>query len=255
MNRRCEKWLLDRLDRCFRHLHSPNRDQFATFHCEPLESRQLLAGVVKVDVTPNNDVIISGDEFDNAVEITVSASPNGGIVKGFLGDTEIQIDVNGDLTSIRSIRIDLGSGSDSIRLFTTTSDDIDIDLREQGALHVDTIGLSGQTGDVRLRGGAGRAELNMENLDVHRNVRMSSTSGENHLTIRDSTINGDLRLRFGDATDRVDFNDAIVGNLDIRFGDSQGGSAQIMEMIDTSVSRVRVRAATIGTSLPWARQP
>ena len=174
---------------------------------ERLESREMLAGDVSVDVF-RGDLFLRGDQADNAVEVRsagdqlVISGLAGTLVEGQSSVSIPAADVNDDL------RITLGGGSDSVTIEGVHVPD---DVYVSAGTGDDRIQLNSVRADsVALYGAAGEDSVLVNEL-LARNLAIRGNQGNNVLGIANTNVQRDISLDGGSS--------AIVGLLQVTIED------------------------------------
>ncbi len=174
---------------------------------QSLEIRQLLAGVVNVDLVAN-DLFIRGDDASNQISISLDAS-RGAVIESNPG-TQVEFSNNIkspiSINSLDNIFIRMGAGDDLLA-FDMQSNRIDGNLSIQLASGDDTLFLMGNP--------------ETEN-SVSRNLRVHCSSGSDLVFVSDITIDDNLCLTGGGGDDQVMLQSVGVNNKTLI--SSQSGS-------------------------------
>ncbi len=213
---------------------SPPRKQLTPkLAYESLESRQMLAGVVNVDLY-SQDLFIRGDRSGN--EISISLDPNlGATIEGSEG-TRVEYSKNAtvpiDLASLNSIFIFMGSGDDVVAIdahdqtidgnvsiwlgegndtlfFVGDSqqkDSIAKDVRIHCSSGADFVFLADISiaDDLCLIGGLGNDQVILQSVAVKDNVLMKSQTGADSISIADSNFEGNTKVAMGTQSDHFE---------------------------------------------------
>jgi hypothetical protein len=211
---------------------SRNTAAIRNMRFENLESRQLLAGDVLVNVV-RGDLVIQGDAADNDIAITAGTERGTFVVTGLNGTTvhqEGQSPANEVTVSgmRRDVRINLGDGNDAVSL-------ADANVR----------------GNVTIRGGAGDDEIAIDETSI--DGRLAIDAGTD-----DDTVN--LGSAPDAGTTLSDGNGSLEGPLQVRNGiHVELGSGNDMVSLDRATTRAGIGVHgglgddTIGASLTTSK--
>ena len=174
---------------------------------QSLEIRQLLAGVVNVDIV-TNDLFIRGDDASNQISISLDAS-RGAVIESNPG-TQVEFSNNIkspiSINSLDNIFIRMGAGDDRLA-FDMQSNRIDGSISIQLASGDDTLFLMGNP--------------ETEN-SVSRNLRVHCSSGSDLVFVSDITIDDNLCLTGGGGDDQQHRDDKCENDRHRR----EGGEAK-----------------------------
>ena len=221
----------------------PGKRKKPELRYDSLEPRNLLAGVVSVDLYAQ-DLFIRGDRFGN--EISISLDPDlGTIIEG--GDeTRVEFSKNAsdfiDPNSLNSIFVFMGSGDDvvaidahdqtldgniSIRLAegddtlffvgdSQQNDSIANDIRIHCSAGADFVFIADMSisDDLCLTGGLGNDQVILQSVAVTDNALLSSQTGSDSITIADSNFQGNTKIATGNQSDHIE---SVTTNFQNRF--------------------------------------
>lgn len=164
---------------------------------EDLERRALLAGDVAVSVVDGN-LLINGDELDNAISIAAGATADAVLVTG-LDTAGVATTINGaavaggvEFTGVSGdILIRMGDGNDSVAV---------------GAMTVQGLRIRTGRGDDDVALGAG--------LVVEGNLKVQTDGGDDSVTAVDTTIHGNAQIETGFGDDDVSLSGVVVIQTD-----------------------------------------
>ena len=157
-------------------------DQLA-FCVDELERREMLAGEVFVDVTPEGDISIVGDSADN--QILLGELGGGLIIQGTDGTL---VSFDGDSSPTQTISLGpAGVLSGDLSINLKTGDDAVV----LGSLDID--------GNLDVQMGAGTDSLRLDMVQVAESVSIHGGSGryQDHLTLTKLFVDGDLNMDIG----------------------------------------------------------
>ena len=223
---------------------SPTRKQHTPkLAYESLESRQMLAGVVNVDLYAD-DLFIRGDRSGN--EISISLDPDlGATVKGGEG-TRVEFSKNAtapiNIALLNSIFIFMGSGDDVVAIdgnnpnfngnisvqlaggddtlfFVGDSqqkDSIANDVRIHCSSGTDFVFMADMSiaDDLCLTGGLGNDQVILQSVAVNDNALMSSQTGSDSISIANSNFEGNTKIAMGIQSDHFE---SVTTNFRNRF--------------------------------------
>ena len=183
-----------------------------SFSVEKLESRLLLSGNVLASFI-GDDLVLSGDELDNEIEIT---SSEGELIVRGLGDTSI----NGTETEFAVSTQDSGSfdGDIVVRLFDGNDQFVIQDgVAIGGSLFVgtgggnDSIGIGEATVDgvTRAFSGAGNDQVAIQGADLQSTI-IRTSRGNDTVSLSESQIAGSLTTRTGSGDDNIVVDDSEI---------------------------------------------
>lgn len=172
--------------------------------CEDLESRRMLAGDVMMEVTPEGDLLLTGDAADN--EFVVERLFNG------------VMQVRGVSTNIVFEGASAASHSFSMTDPMGIDRDVLIDSGE-GSDDVQFLGLDvGRVLQILTRGGADT--VTVENAEVVGNLSVSAGDGIDSINLNFSDITGDTTVLGGGEDDTLDVDSLFLsGNFWFDGGD------------------------------------
>ena len=218
-------------------------------HCEALERRRMLAGNVNANINGAGDLVISGDNAAN--EIAVEIADDGTVSVVGYGGTTVDLGNLGTEKVERNVRVTLRGGDDMVTIVGTGASVPVRDVIVNTGADNDSVGLSQLYGiqrDVQVITGAGDDMVAIEYLGIGRNLtikaangdkvlsvedtvvaeeealgrlRISSTSGDDTVAVRRSSVYGSVDVNSGAGNDRIEMEDAfaIYGKgLNVRSG-------------------------------------
>ncbi|MEM8680295.1 MAG: hypothetical protein AAGF97_13185, partial [Planctomycetota bacterium] len=200
--------------------------------CEFLESRQLLAGNVTVDVVGGN-LVITGDNQANDIAITQfgATSADQFVLKSGSNPTTLN-GQNGPLLIegvTRDFRIDFRGQSDSVTLYLAdVPRDLIITSGDGGSQFNAAVATVGR--NLRITHGTGFDTLDASSLVVMGTTRITSGPGGSHLQLHNATLTGNTDLRTIGFSAVSMVSTQFEGNLSVR---SDGG---VYNMEDTRVA-------------------
>ncbi len=177
---------------------------------ESLERKLMLAGIVGVQVI-EGDLIIQGDELDNAIEISVSGDA-GAETYEITGDGIASIPV-AEVTG--RVKILMGEGNDTVTMGTA-----DVPVAVPGDLQIimsagdDTVELTNVTvgDDLMIVTSAGDDKVTLSGVTVEDDAMIHTSSGDDTVTIDGSLIKDDLSVHTGSGKDTLEVTDTTVGD-------------------------------------------
>lgn len=223
--------------------YPPRRRLKQNHSYETLESRQLLAGVVNVDLYAH-DLFIRGDRSGN--EISISLDPNlGATIEGGEG-TRVEFSKNAtapiDIASLNSIFIFMGSGDDVVAIdgnnpnfngnisvqlaggddtlfFVGDSqhkDSIANDVRIHCSSGTDFVFMADMSiaDDLCLTGGLGNDQVILQSVAVNDNALIRSQTGSDSISIANSNFEGNTKIAMGIQSDHFE---SVTTNFRNRF--------------------------------------
>ena len=221
---------------------SSKRAQKNSWQYERFEPRQLLAGVVFVDMIGNNLHVV-GDHQGNAVEIDLNATQSSNLVQGQNGTTvrfSNDFDAGVDLSRMRDLRIFSNSGDDTITIKGDSSfirDDLIVSLgygndslyvvgNEAAPFEIsDDFKLYAMAGhdslmlsdvsigdDAFLFGGAGADAFSLNRTEVGDRFYAWGQYGHDEFLVNESSFGDDVRIEFGLGADRLEANRSQFGD-------------------------------------------
>ena len=205
---------------------SPRTRQKSNLNYHALETRQMLAGVVSVDLISNN-LFIRGDNDSNEISLSLDSN-NIATIEGS-ADTRIEFSKNKEtrinLTSLDNVFVHMGAGDDLVA-FDMQSQGIAGNISIQLANGNDTLFLMGDPetanaigGDLRIHcssgsdlvfvsdmsidddlcvtGGRGDDLVMLQSINVHDKTLISSQAGDDSIAIADSEFGGKTKIAMG----------------------------------------------------------
>ncbi len=220
----------------------PRKPQTSKLGYQSLEIRQLLAGVVNVDLVAN-DLFIRGDDASNQISISLDAS-RGAVIESNPG-TQVEFSNNIkspiSLNSLDNIFIRMGAGDDLLA-FDMQSNRIDGNISIQLASGDDTLFLMGNpetensvsrslrvhcssgsdlvfVSDITiddnlcLTGGGGDDQVMLQSVGVNNKTLISSQSGSDYVAIANSNFSGKTKITTGLHNDHIE---SVTSNFEQR---------------------------------------
>lgn len=166
-----------------------------TFHLEPLEARQMLAGNVTAVVNGAGDLIVNGDASANAISVAVDSLGDVTVT----GHDDTQVDTSGiDRAVSGDIVIRLRGGDDWV---TIDNELATADVRVSGSGGNDTLTVEGTANSVRMLGGSGDDFISM--VAATNSATMRGFTGNDHLWVNPIGDIGSLYMRSFKGDDSV----------------------------------------------------
>jgi hypothetical protein len=165
----------------------------------PVAARPL--GNVAVSVTEGRLSVV-GDDDANGIELSMGGERGAIVVTGIDG-TVVNEGASAAVTGVRTIRIDMKAGRDSVAL-----QDVDLErrLRVQLGPDRDTFVLKGGRvqGGVALNGGRkGGDEVTVEDARIGGRLVLATGRNRDVITVRNVSIGGGLDVRSGEGNDTI----------------------------------------------------
>lgn len=154
-------------------------------HAERLETRLMLTGSVTAKLASPSHLVLSGDRFENAIEITIS------------GEGEVGVESNGKTSLLWE-----NQPHDSIQLDDISR--ITINLRGgDDTLEVRGIFGNSRIQSVRVFGGAGHDHLELGGFVATKTVRLKGQGGDDNIRVMGSASEGLSVFRGGTGDDTI----------------------------------------------------
>ncbi len=178
---------------------------------EAFEPRLMLDGNVLAEITSSGDLIITGDEMANYIDVVEA----GGVITITSDDTKVNglnaengIALNGAFS--RHIKVKMGDGDDTVNI-SSDADLDDNDPFEIGGNVLIDLGEGTDNDDDTMQ------EASLYYVDVEGSVKFTDKSnGESYAYITDSTIGKNVQLDFAGGDTNVEiYESTIKGNLKI----------------------------------------
>jgi hypothetical protein len=152
---------------------------------EQLEQRVLLAGDVTVSVNRSGDLIVTGDENANQIEIVFTDDAKYRVTG--LGDTKVNDqDVwENEIPVRRNIVVDLKNGDNEVAMKSDNG-----------------LGFLVPR-DLTIRGGSGGDRVTVQDADIRGKLAVNTGAGDDTVTIEGGSVAGDASILTGDGDDKV----------------------------------------------------
>ena len=206
--------------------HSRRHQQRIHRQIEACESRQLLAGVVGVNLRGNN-LVVTGDGEDNSVLVNLNAYTAEELVVGLNG-TEVELgDFRYDYDkSIRDLRVRMRSGNDTLIVDAAgrrVGDDVLVSLGTGSNTFIMFGGDYGEAtvrDDVRIRGSYGTDSVFLANVEVGDDLGISTSSANDAVVLHNVKVKDRSKLNLAAGTDGLliggsEFHDDVKATLGI----------------------------------------
>ena len=191
---------------------------------ERLESKLMLAGVVKVSVNGRGDLTVKGNGDDNYVTITAVDTGADGIDDSYTITGNPSPDGEETLIKVGSqtmasttvsvsgkLKISMGGGDDFVRI-----EDVD------------------HGGDFQYTGGGGGDSLGIFDSRIDGLMKWKEGSGNDADIIKDSVLNGSLNVNTGNGSDWIAFIDSTLNGSE--FKGKTGGGPDLLSFEGTMVN-------------------
>ncbi len=164
------------------------KSSLVSLHVERLESRQLLAGDVLATVS-GSTLFVTGDSQANNVIV----SQVGNELQVVSGADSTSVAVNGSLSGVSTVSVDLGDGNDVIEFRDL---DISRNLLVGGGsgsklIVIDNVILR----EILIENNAAAHSVSVSGSTLSRNLGLVTGSGYNSLTVSNSNVSGKVALR------------------------------------------------------------
>jgi Planctomycete extracellular len=167
---------------------------------ESLEDRQMMAGDVTAQLVHGN-LVVKGDNFDNAITITAGVNPFEFVVTGVPDNNGLATTVNGTSTPVtipgvtKGLKLNMHRGNDNVTLTGVTFQ-----------------------GSVTLKGGAGADDIELNNATINHNLKIKSGNGPDTVTLTDVTVASNTKIQTGGAHDELTITGSDFGKLKVSLG-------------------------------------